>query len=130
MEPLYGVSAEAQNDLFEIWRRIAEDSVDLANRIEDEFHRLFASLGSMPGQGHVRRELTSQPVLFFPLYSFLVVYEPEARPIRIMAVLRGKRDLKQILKKPFEGRRRSSRWISDLVSANCSSYPPVPVLEH
>ncbi len=34
---LYQVSAEAQNDLFEIWCRIATDSVDLANRIEGEF---------------------------------------------------------------------------------------------
>ena len=34
----YDVSAEAQNDLFEIWRRIAEDSLDLANRIDSEFH--------------------------------------------------------------------------------------------
>jgi hypothetical protein len=36
MASLYDVSAEAQNDLFEIWQRIAEDSVDLANRIEGE----------------------------------------------------------------------------------------------
>jgi plasmid stabilization system protein ParE len=62
IEPLYDISAEAQNDLFEIWQRIAEDSVELANRIEDEFHDLFASLGRMPG--HSRRELTSRPVLF------------------------------------------------------------------
>jgi hypothetical protein len=34
MTPLYDVSAEAQNDLFEIWRRIADDSIELANRIE------------------------------------------------------------------------------------------------
>lgn len=99
MEPLYDVSAEAQNDLFEIWRRIAEDSVRLANRIEDEFYDLFESLGRMPGQGHTRYELTSRPVLFFPLYSFLVVYQPDVRPIRIMAVLRGKRDLKDVLKR-------------------------------
>ena len=98
IEPLYSVSAEAQNDLFEIWRRIAGDSVTLANRIEGEFYVLFASLGRMPGQGHSRRELTSRPVLFFPLYSFLVVYEPHVRPVRIMAVVRGKRDLKKILK--------------------------------
>jgi hypothetical protein len=26
MMPLFDVSAEAQNDLFEIWRRIADDS--------------------------------------------------------------------------------------------------------
>ncbi len=91
MEPLYAISAEAQNDLFEIWRHIAGDSVGLANRIENEFYELFESFGRMPGQGHTRRELTSRPGLFFPLYSFLVVYQPDVRPIRIMAVLRGKR---------------------------------------
>jgi hypothetical protein len=32
MTPLYDVSAESRNDLFEIWRRIANDSVALANR--------------------------------------------------------------------------------------------------
>jgi plasmid stabilization system protein ParE len=50
METCYDVSAEAQNDLFEIWERIADDSVTLANRIDDEFHGLFASPGRMPGQ--------------------------------------------------------------------------------
>ena len=67
MEPLYAVSAEAQDDLFEIWRRIAEDSVTLAHRIEDEFYELFASLGRMPGQGRQpRKDITSQPVLLVP----------------------------------------------------------------
>ena len=33
----YEVSEEAQQDLFEIWRQIAKDSLDLANRIEVEF---------------------------------------------------------------------------------------------
>jgi toxin ParE1/3/4 len=98
MELYYDVSSEAQNDLFEIWERIADDSVTLANRIEDEFHELFDSLGRMPGQGHTRKDLTRRPVLFFPKYSFLVVYQPDTRPIRIMAVLRGKRNLKRILK--------------------------------
>jgi plasmid stabilization system protein ParE len=64
MASLYDVSAEAQNDLFEIWRRIAGESVELANRIESEFYDLFASLGRMPGQGHSRKDLTKRPVLF------------------------------------------------------------------
>jgi antitoxin ParD1/3/4/toxin ParE1/3/4 len=97
MASLYDVSAEAQNDLFEIWRRIAHDSVELTNRIESEFYELFASLGRMPGQGHTRKDLTKRPVLFFPLYSFLVVYQPDVKPIRIMAVLRGRRNVKRIL---------------------------------
>lgn len=94
----YEISKEAQNDLFEIWSRIADDSVELADRIEREFQDLFASLARMPGQGHQRKDLTSRPVLFFPIYSFLVVYQPAAEPIRIMAVLRGKRDVKRLLK--------------------------------
>jgi plasmid stabilization system protein ParE len=95
---LYQVSSEAQDDLFEIWRKIAEDSVDLANRIEGEFYSLFESLARMPGQGHTRKDLTKRPVLFFPLYSFLVVYQPETEPMRIMAVLRARRNVKRILK--------------------------------
>lgn len=55
----------------------------------------------MPGQGHTRKDLTRRPVLFFPLYSFLVVYQKDMQPIRIMAVLRGKRDFKRILKERF-----------------------------
>ncbi len=50
-------------------------------------------LGRMPGRGHTKR-----PVLFFPLYSFLIVYQPDVNPIRIMAVLRGRRNIKRILR--------------------------------
>src|SRR5437879_2783780 len=95
---LYEVSAEAQSDLFEIWCRIAADSAELADRIEGEFYELFESLGRMPGQGHGRNDLTTRPVRFFPLYSFLVVYQPDVTPIRIMAVLRAKRNVKRILR--------------------------------
>lgn len=74
MEPApYYISNEAQDDLFDIWRRIANDSVELADRIEREFYDLFEMLGKMPGLGHPRRDLTKRHVLFFGLYSFLVV---------------------------------------------------------
>ena len=98
MASIYEVSAEAQDDLFEIWMRIATDSVDLANRIDAEFHELFESLGRLPRQGHTRKDLTTRPVLFIPLYSFLIVYQPEVSPIRIMAVFRGKRNVKRLLR--------------------------------
>lgn len=101
MASLYEVSSEAQDDLFEIWARIASDSVTLANRIDDGFYQLFASLAQMPLQGHSRKDLTQQSVLFFPLYSFLVIYQPETRPIRIVAVLRGKRNVKRVLRERF-----------------------------
>jgi hypothetical protein len=42
----------------------------------------------------VRKELTHRPVLFFP---FLVAYQPAMQPLRILAVLRGRRNVKRIL---------------------------------
>ena len=99
---LYQVSSEAQYDLFEIWSRIAADSVDLADRIEAEFHDLFSSLARMPGQGRRRADLTDLPALFFPLYSFLIIYQPTAEGVRILAVLRARRDVRRILHERHE----------------------------
>ena len=48
--------------------------------------------------GHPRKDLTDTPVLFFPLYSYLIVYQPQVDPIRIMAVLRGTRNVRRVLK--------------------------------
>lgn len=58
----YELSSEAQNDLFEIWMHIAGDSVELADRIYDEFHSLLGSLGKMPGQRY--RQKISPNALF------------------------------------------------------------------
>ena len=98
MPPTYNLSPEAFDDLWDIWQRIAEDSVDLANRIDDEFHQLFISIAQHPGQGHTRKDLTNRPVLFVALYSFLVVYRSDASPILIVAVIRGKRDVRRVLR--------------------------------
>jgi antitoxin ParD1/3/4/toxin ParE1/3/4 len=43
----------------------------------------------MPGSGHRRADLTSRPVLFYRIFSYLVVYQPGSEPLRILGVLRG-----------------------------------------
>jgi toxin ParE1/3/4 len=50
------------------------------------------------GQGHMRRDLTKGPVLFFPLYSYLIVYQPDADRLRIVALVHAKRNVKRFLK--------------------------------
>jgi len=95
----YLLSPEADNDLLEIWSWIAKDSVELADRVDSELREVFEGLARMPGQGHRREDFTPRPVLFFPLYSYLIVYQPDVDPIRIMAVLRGTRNVKRFLKR-------------------------------
>ncbi len=97
MPALYLVSREAQRDLFEIWDRIASDSQALADRIHSEMHSVFESLGRMPTLGHTRADLTDKAVRFFSIYSFLVIYQADTRPVRIVAVVRGKRNVRKAL---------------------------------
>jgi plasmid stabilization system protein ParE len=55
----YLVSPEANSDIIAIWRWIAKDSVDLADRVDTELHDVFEALARMPRLGH-RREASRQ----------------------------------------------------------------------
>jgi plasmid stabilization system protein ParE len=37
-------------------------------------------------------------VLFFPVYSYLVVYRPEKRPLEVVAIIHGGRNVRRVLK--------------------------------
>ena len=43
---VYELSAEVENDLFEIWSKIAEDDIAVADRIENELRRTCGILAS------------------------------------------------------------------------------------
>jgi plasmid stabilization system protein ParE len=57
----------------------------------------FRLLASHPEAGHFRRDLTSLPVKFWSVFSYLIVYDPAAKPIAIVRVLHGRRDVQAIL---------------------------------
>ena len=48
--------------------------------------------------GHWRKDLTGEQVKFFPVYSYLVVYRFDTKPLQIVAIVHGGRDLEQLLK--------------------------------
>ncbi len=52
----------------------------------------------MPGMGHKREDLTQRNVLFWRVRSYLVVYR-DSRPLRIVRVIHGKRDVRTLLDK-------------------------------
>lgn len=47
--------------------------------------------------GHTRNDLTDKPVFFWPVSRYMIIYEPVKRPIRIIRVLDGARDLVGLL---------------------------------
>ena len=91
-------SPEARLDLLEIWEHVAADDVDAADRVEREIQDAVSMLSKTPGLGHLRRDLTSKPVRFWAVYSYLVIYDPETRPLEVVRILSGYRDIAALLK--------------------------------
>ena len=84
--------------MLSIWEFIARDSAQAADRVAERLHEAFRQLAQFPRQGHLRRDVkTSEPVLFGPVGSYVVVYKPEPKPIVIVRVIHGARDLDALL---------------------------------
>ena len=87
----------ARADLTEIFDYIAQDSPDAAHRVVEELRTAMKKLARMPEMGHFRRDLASEPLRFWPVYSYLIIYRPEARPLQVVRVLHGARDVRRSL---------------------------------
>ena len=93
MKRLFVLSPEARQDLREILLDIAEDSPDAAESLRSEFYERLQSLGRSPGIGHYHEELLSRKYRFWNFYSYVVAYVWEAKPIQVVSVVHGARDL-------------------------------------
>jgi antitoxin ParD1/3/4/toxin ParE1/3/4 len=98
VSPGFRLTPEAQANVDEICAFIAQDSVDAALRVLDALEDAFHQLASTPGIGHRREDLTTRPVRFWKVYSYLIMYDPATAPLGIIAVLHGARDVEQLLK--------------------------------
>jgi plasmid stabilization system protein ParE len=86
-------------DLQDIWDFIAADNVPAADELEDEFFEAFALLAVRPRMGHTRSDLTEQAARFWPVGRYLIVYRSLKRPLEIVAVLHGARDIAEVIRK-------------------------------
>jgi toxin ParE1/3/4 len=99
MAARYVLAPQAAVDLAEIWFYIkGSASSEIADRVESRILERIAFLSGMPGAGHQRRDLTNENVKFFPVYSYLIVYRPETKPLEVAAILHGRRDVEELLK--------------------------------
>ena len=95
----YVLSPEAVSDLDEIWDHYAVDleNPDAADHVRDELFDAFRRLGRTPGMGHFRSDLSAEPLCFWAVRKYLIIYRREKRPIEIVRVIHGSRDLAAIL---------------------------------
>ncbi len=91
------LTPEARADLREILLDIATDSPDTAERLRSEFYEALQRLAQAPGIGHYHEELMDRRYRFLNFYPYVVCYVWQAKPIQIIAVVHGARDLAALL---------------------------------
>jgi plasmid stabilization system protein ParE len=102
MNSLFQLTRQATEDLDAIWWTIAEDNRDAAKRVETEILAACHRLARHPRMGTKRQDITMLQVRFWTITKFpnyVIVYRPETVPLQVVAVLHGKRDVKEILKR-------------------------------
>jgi plasmid stabilization system protein ParE len=93
MTARYVLSKEAHLDLTRILDAIAEEHGSArAEAVSDRFREAFLLLADAPFGGHPRPDLAGDPgIRFWTVFSYLVAYFPDGRPIEIVRVLHGAR---------------------------------------
>jgi plasmid stabilization system protein ParE len=97
---IYALTPLAQADIVDIWRYIANDSEDAADRVEQAIYDACALVAQAPMRAHSRPDLTSRSLRFWTLThypNYTVVYRPQTVPLQVVAVLHGKRNIRHIL---------------------------------
>jgi len=93
----YYLVPDARLDLISIVDYIMDESTTSALRVQERFLEIFSLIGENPNVGHLREDLTTRPVRFFPVFSYLVIYLPDTNPVQIVRVLGAAQDVKNIL---------------------------------
>jgi toxin ParE1/3/4 len=101
MKP-FVLTSHAIRDLNQIEDYLAEESIEVAYRVLAGINKAFSKLAKSPGIGHFREDLTDKPLKFFLVYSYLIVYRVDIKPLEIVRVLHVSRDIEALLNAALE----------------------------
>jgi plasmid stabilization system protein ParE len=88
----YDFHPEVTRDLDEIWDFIAEDNPETADRVIADIIAAIDAVVPVPNSGHRRPDLTSRPLRFVRVHSYLIAYAPEEKPLWVVAVMHMRRN--------------------------------------
>lgn len=86
---------EAEDDLLEIWRFIAKDSPDAADRHIERMRRATGRLVAFPGSGHLRDDLP-KACRVVNVGRYLIVYRAADERVEVLAAQHGSRLLSEL----------------------------------
>lgn len=94
----YRLSKAAKADLEETTDYLrTRGSRKVAARVLRELRDGIRKVCENPGIGHRREDLSSQPVRFYRVYKYLIIYREGSDPLYIVRILHGARDVRSLL---------------------------------
>ena len=100
----YSLSEEAKADLHDIKAYLlTEGGARVASYVLREIAKGFSFVAATPGAGHRREDLTSRPLRFWSIFSYMIIYDPATKPVAIARVLHARRDVSLLLRPRSEG---------------------------
>ena len=87
----------AKGDLLKILEYLEGDNPNAILKVVDALDDAMQLLADNPGIGHLRPDLTPQDVRFWSVFKYLVIYRPDTKPLEIVRVLHGRRDVRRLL---------------------------------
>ena len=83
-EARYLLHPNALCDLEDIWEYIAQDNLDAADRVVEDLLAACETLATSPHLGHSRPDLTSRPLRFWRVRSYLIAYALDEQPLWVL----------------------------------------------
>jgi len=94
---MFVVSPLAARDLDDIWNYLADDNLEATDRVLLGLEKAMNKLAKRPGVGHLREDLADRRHRFFLVYSYLIAYRQETKPLQIIRVMHAARDIQTLL---------------------------------
>lgn len=88
-------TAQADEDLIDIWVYIAQDNRDAADHLLDEFEKKFTLLAGQPRLGAARSDI-APGLRHFPAGNYLILYREIGPGIEVVRVVHGARRLSSL----------------------------------
>lgn len=97
------LTQSAARDVDEILEYVLEQSgIGAALQVHDRLQEGFSKIGTQPGIGHVRNDLADESLRVWAVFSYLIIYRPDTKPVQIIRVIHGARDMPKALEENGE----------------------------
>jgi plasmid stabilization system protein ParE len=97
MSSPFVLTPSAARDLDEVFEYVLEESgIDRALHVHGQLYVGFLRVSAQPGIGHLRDDLADESLRVRAVFSYLIIYRPETKPVQIVRVIHGARDLAKV----------------------------------